>query len=326
MGSLCLLSLLTLISATGDRVLWIPGLVDNGVLARLDGQLSDLRWRLHRGSISDGPADAPATANAVVWFERVRHGVRLRLALPDGRRWRRDIDDLGPAATQEAAALVVRSALLAIEEGIAPDWTDEASAPPPTVVEAQAPRAPVAPRLRWRAQGWGWWIAGRTDANGITIVPGLEASVFHRWDSLSLGLAGSARWPYEATSSAADLRIERYDLSLRGAWDHRWAPAWAFGTVVGVGATVWRRTTERTESTLEPEPARWLASASSGLSVRTSARIARGWALRLWAGVDAVWAAPDWTLGDGTTIATPWTIQPAIGLGISADPMFDDDL
>ena len=302
-GGLLVVVLLSIGRPTDGRIVWIPGPLAPGLAQRLDGQLSDLSWTIERGPSSAGPFDAPDRADAIVWFARSpRGGLTVRLGLPDRRRWRRDIVDLSPAATYEAAALVLRSALLAIEEGAAPAWPDEPTPPPPP--------------------GWGWSIAARTELNGIATTPGLQANAFRRWSALSLGLQAAGRLPYTVDADAAELRVERYDLTLVGGLDTR-LDAWAIGGRFAAGAAVWRRRTVRGSETTEAAGASMLVSPLTTFGVRVGRRVANGWSLDLGLGADILWQAPQWTVDDGTVVDRPWGIQPWITLGLTADPIFD---
>ena len=298
-----MVALLSIGRPTDARIVWIPGPMAPGLAQRLEGQLSDLAWSIERGPSTASPEDAPARADAIVWFARPPGGgLTVRLSLPDRRRWRRDIRDLSPAATYEAAALVLRSALLAIEEGAAPTWPDEPNPPP--------------------VPGWGWSVAARSQLNGIAPTAGLQARVFRRWSALSLGLHANASLPYTTDTETAELRIERYDLALAGGWDAR-IDAWVVGGRAAAGAVLWRRTTEQTAENVEASSARGLVSPVTSLALRVGRQVADGWALDLRAGVDVLWRPPRWTTDDGTLVDEPWGIQPWITLGLTADPIFD---
>ena len=301
MTGLGLMALL-LIAQPTSKTVWLPGEVDPALSARLGGQLSDLQWRVARGPTDAGPNEAPEHAAAVVWFERLRPGLRVRLGLPDGRRWRRDINDLGPAATYEAAALVLRSALVALDEGAAPAWQPEPRAEPPA--------------------RFGWSLAGRTDVTGVATTGGLHLEGFRRWRSLSIGLSAATRWPFQVQETGTTLAVGRHDAVLRGGWDGRVGVRWTIGARLGGGTALWHRRTERTDADLAAAGSRWLVSALATAAVRGALRIGDGWSLHIEAGVDALPGAPQWRLSSGERVAQPWSVQPWIALGLGADPIF----
>ncbi|MEL7239578.1 MAG: hypothetical protein AAGK78_12020, partial [Planctomycetota bacterium] len=245
-----------------------------------------------------------------------RGDFRLRLQTSDGRRWRRDVNGLGLAANREAAALILRSALMAIDEGIAPDWTEETS--PPAVTATPEKRSGKS------TLGWGWFVGGRTEANGYAVPAALTLEAFHRWNRWSLAFNGQGRWPMKVDGDGVDLTIQRYDAAVVGGFEVHRASAWSIGLRAGGGPTLWHRRSE-TAPQLEPVPAKWLAGGRVTAGIRWGIRLAPGWGLVVEGGADALFGAPRWTLADGTTIDESSAIQPWAGALFGMDPIFAAD-
>lgn len=308
--SIVVFTLLTVTSTVPAPTVWILGPVDSALVERVRGQLSDLEWRIAQGPVA--PVVKPATeigsTRAIVSFEVLPDdGLWVRLSVPDGRRWRREVRGLGRAANYEAAALVLRSALLAIEEGAAPSWSAEDQVEP-------GPLAAPPP--------WGWTVAGRTQVTGVAPAGGLQLEGFRRWSAWTLALRGNARWPYLTETDGGELRIGQHDLRLAAGYDFRLAPGWSLGPRVGAGAVLWHRQTRATSDTIAGTPLRYTVGGVASAGLRLKTRFAPGWIVMFSAGADGLFGAPRWALADGTRLAEPWAVQPWLALGLGGDPMF----
>ncbi len=308
MGAVAVVVLFTLGAPPSSSVVSVLGPVDAVLLDRLRGHLSDLRWTIQRGPRSRDAAGRAPTAAATVRFERLETGgLRMRLSLPDGRRWRRELRGLEGPAAYEAAGLILRSALLAIDEGSTPGWLPEPPGAPSTATGSTT--------------GWGWRAALRTEVNGVAPPLGLEVAAHRRWHHWSAGMSVSARWPLTVEESGTELSLGRYDGALYGGWSTR-AGAWAFGARASAGAVLWHRTTTQAG----PDAVARADAVQVGGVVTGAGWFARRlggeWAITLEVGVDGLPGAPEWTLGDGTLVAAPLIVQPWLAVGVSADPQF----
>ncbi|MEM7677190.1 MAG: hypothetical protein AAF449_14400 [Myxococcota bacterium] len=317
MGGLFIMALAA--AASPPTVLWMPQPDDSVVVQRIRGQLSDLSWRLEIAPRSARIEAMPSSASAAATASVNRHGdFTLRLRTAEGRQYRRDVAGLGQAANREAAALILRSALRAIDEGLAPDWTEEPSKKAPSVETSVAVQGFADER-----SGWGWYAGGRGEINGYAQpAAGLSLEIFRRWNRWTATLVGQGRWPMTVDSDRVALTIQRYDAAVVAGFDAYRQSTWSIGLRAGVGPTLWNRSSAGRAPDLAVSPDRWLIGARFTTGVRWAFHLADGWGVAVEGGIDALVGAPRWTLGDGTLLDQASPIQPCIGVLVGMDPTF----
>lgn len=288
-----------------DAVLWVEADAPPGFTDRLRGQLSDLRWRVRVGAGAPlGPGEARADLDAL------DADLSVRLSLADGRRFRRRLAGMGLSpAGLEAAAVAVRSALVAIDEGFAPDMVAEPD--------------PLSP--------WGFRVGARLETWGLDPVPGLEVGALVRLRAWALGLDVTARVPAQLEDGLTRLRVGRYEVVAGVRLDAPLTGVLAAGGGVGAGLVLWHRETTALTPEVAARPPGLIAGAVARAQLGVLLRLGRGVLLALSGGVDALVRAPQLTYrvvepGGGLrteVLAEPWPVQPFATLGVRIDPLLE---
>nr|WP_232293455.1 hypothetical protein [Stigmatella aurantiaca] len=319
---------------------------DRILLERVRGQSSDLPVRLlvdpgppleeqeparWRGAV--GLAEAHQ-ARAVLWFLRTGATLRIHLAEPGSRHlFVRKAQVQGRpgslewSAGAEAVALVVRSALRAVEVGeplgeevtVAPP--PPAPAPPPPPV-SEAPAAPVVPPPSPPSPLPGpWQLAlgglasldgyGSGGYQGVLLGAGREAGRLRLRLQLTVGLP-------------ATLEDGRTRVALSQLGSTLWADAtlvaagrwrWALGG--GVGLMTFARRTESLVPEVEATPSRRVWALVTGPETSVRWQLARRFALEVAVAAEGVWGRP--VLGyiqEGEFVKhrDGWSVRPRLGV------------
>ncbi len=299
----------------------LPGDLD----VRIDGQLSDLPWQVHRDPTPPAPvADllAAGTARVVAWVEPGPAGA-LMLHLLD-RRDRRVLSrafdlpegEAHPESTlHETVAVSLRSSVRALAAGgsIGVVVEPEPPAPPPSTPEPSAPEpsdAPVAapaapPATRWVALAGGGFVA-LDGASPAQLGPaGAVTLALGGW---RVGLAAHFGLGAEAETAETRLRLTRHTTALEvgGAWTGRRLEAAA---ALRAGVALYRRETTGVVAPLvATAPQRTVAAL---VGVRATLRLAlhENIAFRLDLGADGLVGRPRFQAA-GEPGSTPWAVQP----------------
>ncbi|MCB9601515.1 MAG: hypothetical protein H6721_25965 [Sandaracinus sp.] len=294
---------------------------------RLEGQTTDLDWRLTRTRMPvprdlDDAARRSRGARVVIWVETLETGLRLHFVdVRDRRLLVRDFaapndEAFGGSANLEAVAVAVRSALQALslggEVGVA--------APPPVVAEPEpipVPTPPPEPATPTSVEAEaGWWLA--LDGESPTQHgPSLRFAL--RRKRLVVGLGGEVglgvRLQDELTRVTVTRHAATVDLGVglldgtRGSLD----------LLARAGIARFRRGEVETRvDGLSPAPAESTTSALAGLRLVGTFAPTPNLGIRLSVGADALPAAPVLRYADeagNTQIRNRfWVLQPTIAL------------
>jgi hypothetical protein len=336
-------------SAPWTAVLRVASPQDEARVGRLQGQLSDLPVQLR---VSPGPALGPATpevwaaavalaeregAQAVIWFHPEPGALVLHVAEPSSRRLLvRRVQEgptrgrRGQSARDEAAALIVRSALRALVEG---DPVGEEIAPPPPPPPPPEPPPPPAPaplpapepaappppppaRSTW-AVGVGWQAV--LDGQSPWGQQGPRLSLDWEGARVRVRALLQASLPARLEDAYTRVSLSRHALGVAVDGALVSTARWRLAAGVGLGVAGFLRTTEPRAAGVEAAPARLVP--APFLSPEVLARW-RGPRLALEASfaVDALAGAP--VLGyqrEGVfLVRNPlWSVQPRFGLGLA---------
>ena len=269
----------------------------------LRGQLVDTGWRAERAPDDEtGPVRCGLERRADDWV------VHLRLR---GRAYRRALEGLGRgAAAAEAAALVVRSALEAVDRGEAP----VGMAPTPPAPGSGPGPPPWALRLGAGGRIEGWAIE--------TPGAGLDLRLALARGGWSAGLHLGGHRALSAGDDRARIRLRRLEAAaaLRRGWP--------LGTVelflVGLGgAAGWERSTEGVGSGLVARPSRWVWGALVGLEAGLEVPVAP-WALALSAGVSTGGPIPAPVVDGDALPGGPDPVRVHLRLGFAYRAAFGD--
>lgn len=291
------------------KVLEVQKKTSASFLLRLQGQLSDLPWRVER-SRDDDRRRSPAEAR--VRLDPAGPDLEVVLTAAGGRRYRRSLTGLGQgSAALEAAAIVVRSALVALAAGRKPAMT----ADPPLASED---RAMFGLRGSLRAETWGL---------GPGTV-GIDAGVFLRQGVFAWDLGATGRWPQGVEDGLTRSVLNRYELLAGLRFDEAIDGRWGWAAGLHGGLALWHRRTEvfDDEAVARSRLESWIAGtvvrARFGGMQRISERIGVEFAI----GLDVFPGAPNYRYeGERTdTVAEPWVLQPWLAVGIRWDPIFLD--
>lgn len=271
-------------------------------------------------------------AQVVVWFARDARALTVFVSEPErGRLFARRIDagegDLALSAQQEAAALVVRTALRALSEGgeigvreqemvaaTEPAPVEEPAPEEPAVVEPPAEEPPSATlRLAVGARG-AYDGASQRGAYGITARVGVD------WQALRVELRGSVGLMRPLEVPRADLRLARYAVSLHGGWVALKRPRFDVTASLGAGVAAYRSEVRALEPSFHAEaPNAWLTTLAADLAFQHYPAWARGflgWAAVV--GVEGYPSAPRFGYqGEGGRFvgeARLWHAQPVLSL------------
>lgn len=287
------------------------------VARRVRAQLVDTAWRLEegppRGSLVS-PLDADLElgqgrdAVAVIEVSWSQAGILVRLTdVAGGRAYVRAVALLDPdgpgAATEEAAALLIRDSLVALATTGAIDWTIEAERPP------------------WR---WEVGLLGCGSADGLTVAPSVGVYFGLSRSGWFAALGGFAGWPRDRSLEGVGLRLQRhvvrmsfgrrFDISERGFVE--------LGPSAGLA--LHRRETLAADGGAPADPT-VVAAGLVGAAGRVGIRFGF---FKVWlaAGIDAVFGAPALEVsrhGEPTEIDRGWPTAPWLTVGLSSgrDPI-----
>jgi hypothetical protein len=262
----------------------------------------------------------------VVWFTPLKKG-GFRVHVADIERKQlleRDVEPdkgkLDRSALLETAALVVRSAFFAMQEGtdIGPpeQFTDEEQpllprpAPPPP----PRPSAPAATPTFALGGEWAYDHAAKHGYPGLLLRAGMARGSY----GVELGVHVPLRQTIEG--EFADVTLWRVPVFL-GITATLWRPSPAFSLVFGVrGALIlYDRETDAVFGGAIATPGSTTAAGGVGPELRLQFRLARRVGLELDMGADLVANAPDLHYQQGSEslqFATLWLVQPHVGLNL----------
>ncbi|HEY2900274.1 MAG TPA: hypothetical protein VGL59_06850, partial [Polyangia bacterium] len=270
-------------------------------------------------------------ADAVVWFSHGRCGHRadatetdaliVQIAQPKTRsvlvravgRLSCDRSTAGGRAAEdsaafEAAAIVVRAALVAVAAGGAIGVVTPAPAP--------APAAPSGPRPAVTV-GWLWTLDGLTPHGQ----QGLQALLGFGGDRFALEMGLLATVPAQVTDDFATVSLSRAGLTMGGAVRQPLGDHFVVGGAVHAGAVVQMRTTTPRMAGVSADPASRLASVVVSPEGRFGVIIpgVRGLTIGVALAADYIPHIP--VLGYTRDLMTvdqrrPWVVQPRASLNI----------
>jgi hypothetical protein len=321
----------------------VAGDDDADVLERLRGHVSDLAVDLLvvKGELESSERKRRAAAarlarteethaRAVVWFTPLKKG-GFRVHVADVERKQLLERDVEPDAGQdkgrlprsallETAALVVRSAFFAMQEGtdIGPpeQFTDEEQ--PPVLVPRPPPpppppRAPIA--VAELAAG-GEWAYDHASTRGH---PGLFLRADLRRGNYAVELGLQLPLPAEIHGEFADVTLWRVPLFL-GLEGRLWhSPTAALALAVRGSLVVYDRQTDAVFGGATATPGVTTLAGGVGPEIRLQFRLARRIGLELTAGADVVANAPvlEYQQGmEALEFASLWLVQPHVGLNL----------
>ena len=352
-----LIALTSRAEASGRRaVVRVVTPADNAILERIVGQTSDLAPELRPSSVPalersmgarlEAARDLAARfdADLVVWFEHESADeMVVFVEFPRAQRvlFRGVGAAAGPApasssAGLEAAAFVVRTALMGLEADVALGVPDDAltETPPPAEKPARPPPArgtatatPEPPRrdrasaLRPHAEV-GWMLAadGQSPAGARAVVAELGLAKA-TWTA---GVFGELGLPSRLHDQLASLEISRHAAGglvtktvMRGA-------ALRLDAGLGGGVSVFSRAASRRVDSFSPTPSRTTVSVSGRAEVRLvwSARPGAATTLAVALGVEALSSVPVLVYSDGSRELRRsfWAVQPFLGFVVAFDP------
>jgi hypothetical protein len=211
------------------------------------------------------------------------------------------------SAAFEAAAIVVRAALVAIAEG------GSVGVVPPSL-QAAARTAHLAPRL---AVGWLWTLDGLSPHGQ----QGLQANIGFGGGDYGIEMALLATVPAEVSDDFATLSLSRAALTLGGVVHHLFGERWTASAALHAGAVLQMRTTTPRMPGVTAAPASRLAS----LMVAPEGRLAvavpgmRGMTAGIGLAADYIPYIPviTYTISQTTTDRRrPWVVQPRASLSL----------
>lgn len=342
---LCLTLFLSRANAEPLRVLVVLGSEDEGLWKRIKGQTVDLDVAMEE---ADGPgamdfasaSDLAETREVriVVWFEAGERRIRLHLAEPRaGRLFMREFrvgkgGGMARSASEEAAALMLRSALKALAAGgrIGVEVAAPTPAPTPALGEepaeaiAKAPltravASPAAQEHSWLPQahlGWQW------SADGVTPgLQGLAGGADLARSTWRVGARGSVSLPASSEDAFASLELTRLDLALaigRRLWS---GDTWGADAELALGVIAFHRTTRALDPMVAAADSRFLfvAEASPALRVSWNLPFLPGAAIELNLAADLLLGAPQFVYQVGAGVEERdrmWPLQPRAGIGL----------
>ncbi|MDF2694889.1 MAG: hypothetical protein K0S65_3272 [Labilithrix sp.] len=326
--------------------------LDEALYERTVGQVSDLPAELEpvpsaalEGTMSARLESARAIAlqhhaTMVVWFEHPTDaGPVVVVALPARDRVLvRPIAEpnesmsTSTSAMLEASALVVRTALLALESGLAvgvpsaelthePKPPATPTAPPPVPKPPPPPRRPSLPapavleRPHWSlfaGAGWQLTFDGRSPAGARAGL--LEAGVRH--GDWSGSLRGSLGLPSRSHDDLVSLEVWRHSAGIFVGHTLARGGPWRLDGGAGLGLVVFERSAYPRDSRFSPSPPITHLSAAASLELRVlwSPSATFPVHLGMGAGVDALSAPPSFSYetASGVVDRPSWFIEPRL--------------
>jgi hypothetical protein len=330
-------------------VVRIAAPIDEALYERTLGQVSDLAAELYQErspALEDSMTARLMAARTlavrhhaamVVWFEHPPNaGPVVYVALPSRDRVLvRHIGETSEAlssstsAMLEASALAVRTALVALESGVAVGVpTAELApppAPPPPVLETSplaAPRPPherphssYARRPRWEPfAGAGWQISfdGRSPWGARAGL--LEAGLRHGpWSG---ALRGSLGLPTRSHDELVTLEVWRHSAGAFAARTLVTAGPWTLDVAAGVGLVLFGRSAFPRDARFAPSPSITHRSAAGSIELRMAwtPSITFPVHLGLGAGIDALSSPPSFAYETptGRVDRPAWFVEPRV--------------
>jgi hypothetical protein len=320
---------------------------DAAVLARIEGQTSDLEVELRIEREADPDSAALGTqlataqalaarhrARVVVWFRRDGDAWIVYVAEPEAdrllvRRIATEGGQMAGSAAAEAAALVVRTALRALAAGgtIGVDAPEPAPAPPPPAPPPPAATSSVRPLRAFAG------VAGRSMIDGASDLghPGVTARIGAAGGRYRVAEAGAFHPSLTHEKPEATIRVERADLGVSLGLDlagraeagpASGRPAWRVTGELGLGVARYRRRTTVAADPLRatPSTATWAATVSP--TFRVGRRVAGSAWIELAIGIDFIGNAPEFGVASGDSFMVHtrlWPAEPHAGLGFVLD-------
>lgn len=274
-------------------------------LSRVQGQLSDTSWR---GEGAAGHAQRCEPRSARARLTRNGDDFELVFEAPDGRRFRRVLTGLGVgAAALEAAALALRSALLALDAGETPEMA---------LVEPTSPVPPVNP--------WGLRGAIRAEHGGLDgPTAGVDLGLFRRLGPVALDFGVTLRLPQTVEDDLTRSELMRYEWAVGVRADAPLGERWGLAGALQGGVALWRRSTRAASPRAQPlggGGTRWGALVRA--QVTAVFRLMEAVGLEASLGLDGLTPVPRYLYrGErAEVVAEPWPIQPWLSFGVRWDP------
>jgi hypothetical protein len=262
--AVCAFCTLVRASSPLGLVIRVTSKEDLALLERVRGQIGDLDATLItedtgeplESSLREQLATAHSRAEAqqaqvVIWFARDGDALSVLIAKPADervliRRLDRPAGSLGRSTQQEAAALIVRTAVRALSEGseVGVHETDLVApvAPPPPApahepARAAPPPAPdpvVEPPERWSLSPY---LGARASWDGVSDAGAhaLTGRLTVERRALRLELRGDLGLASELSLAHARLRLVRHALSAHAAWIVLHGTRWQLALALGPG-------------------------------------------------------------------------------------------
>lgn len=269
-----------------DALVRIDDPRDRLLLDRVRGQTSDLNVLLFTDSTAPIEATLPEQletarrlseaqhTRVVVWFTHSGDDLTVFVAEPGaGRVLVRSVESaegrLGGSAQQEAAALVVRSAMRALAAGGEIGVTEQEAAPPPPPpppveekpVEGPTPPAPLPP-------GWELvqFLGARSAFDGVSEIG--QHSLFGRL-ALRRGryqgeLRGALGFPSHLNDAVAKVALLRHGVSLHAAYVPWESPRFMLSVALGAGVNLFLTDVDARNAIFRADDASALLPVASG--------------------------------------------------------------
>ncbi len=268
--------------------------VDPQVLARVDGQLSDLDWQVEQVVVPQGPAlqriraaAARSSAQVFAFFEAGPTGWDLYLARRDGEKLLAQQVSGTDSEALETVAILVRSTLESFEQGA------QIAVPLPTPL--------------WFSLGPLGRHDGLRGQLGASLAVSLERGPW--WYSLEL----QSSLPFSKQDPQVRLQFWRGQNTL--AMGYQGGDTVRYGIGVRAGVAVYRRTTTSLGAAEASGPAWWV---SPVIGPVAKVGLESGlWGLYLNLGADLLGAAPrfEYRSSEQTfPVGSTWRVQPFVGL------------
>ncbi|WP_434388665.1 hypothetical protein [Melittangium boletus] len=336
-------------------VLRVTSPEDEALASRVRGQLSDLPVTL-RTEPGPPPGESAQeqwraalelarahSARVAIWFQITEGEISVHLADPTSQRLLvRSIPvetrrgRAARSASAEAAALVVRSALSALLEGIPVGETvvggfawplrppealaSRVRADTDVFVEPPAPPAAPPPPSEgtWRV-GLGWLAAvdghSPPGQQGLQVGGAWEGA---RWRARAWGVASL---PARLTDAYTRVSLARHAVGVGLDLTVRATERWRLGAGLGAGVAGFHRRTEVLSPDLEPTPSRLTLAPFAGPEVSARWRVGRV-GLEGTLGADVLAGVPTlvYQQEGASLVRNPlWVVQPRLGLAIVLD-------
>lgn len=256
--------------AVATRRARIAGAIDDSLAARVRGQTADLAWAIVFDTTAPGEAPADDNLDALVWFERDTSTLAVLVSDPRARRVLRAELDVGddPSALDESAALVVRSALEALELGPigVPVTPPESSESPTERGDPAIGGAPISVPTGWLAAS----IGAFSGVDGVGVPRGIAMELTLRLSVFVIGITGRVGLLERSEGERVAIELAQHRVAISAGWVAIEDPIARLAISLDVGARLVTRTTVAVSAELEATPPSLLALPSVGLAARGS--------------------------------------------------------